>query len=143
VTVSRHCPVAPAPGDINEICSYAIDAWFDEIAVLTDEHALLAVMNEAASAGHAHVLDHATATFPNGAISAVLLLAESHLSVHTWPEHGLARFDLLTCGALNAESIIAYLQSSLKPRRSTVTRTIRDLRQPLRSDVGSLSTDRS
>ncbi|WP_324671186.1 S-adenosylmethionine decarboxylase [Hymenobacter sp. GOD-10R] len=33
-------------------------------------------------------------TFPNGSFTAVVGLTESHLSIHTWPEHGLATFDV-------------------------------------------------
>ncbi|SHM16368.1 S-adenosylmethionine decarboxylase family protein [Hymenobacter psychrotolerans] len=33
-------------------------------------------------------------TFPNGSFTAVIGLTESHLSIHTWPEHGQATFDV-------------------------------------------------
>jgi S-adenosylmethionine decarboxylase len=33
-------------------------------------------------------------SFPNGGFTAVVALTESHLSIHTWPEHGLATFDV-------------------------------------------------
>jgi S-adenosylmethionine decarboxylase len=128
VTVAS-CSVAEfAPGDISETYSFAMDAWFEDVSILTDEPALLTVMREAAEAGHATVVGQASAIFPNGAVTAALLLAESHLTVHTWPEHGLARFDLLTCGRLSAEMIIGQLQSALKPTRSDVRCTARDAR---------------
>jgi len=47
--------------------------------------------------------------------------------VHTWPEHGLASFDVLTCGTLSAERIFADLELSLKPVRTRVMSTVRDL----------------
>ena len=124
MTIAAH---VEAPADISEMCSYAIDAWFDDIAILTDEPALLAIMRAAADAGDATVLGHTSAIFPNGAVTAVLLLAQSHLSVHTWPEHGLASFDLLTCGRLHGERILAHLRSALHPVRANVVRTIRDV----------------
>jgi S-adenosylmethionine decarboxylase len=105
-----------------------MDVWFDELGILTDEAALLSVMHEAADVGGATVLGQASAVFPNGAVSAALLLSESHLTVHTWPEHGLARFDLLTCGSLNAELILSHLRSELRPIRSKVARAIHDMR---------------
>lgn len=116
-----------APAEISEMCSYAIDVWFDDVAILTDEPALLAVMRAACDAGDATVLGHTSAIFPNGAVTAVLLLAQSHLSVHTWPEHRLANFDLLTCGRLHGERILEHLRQELRPTRHTVTRTIRDV----------------
>jgi S-adenosylmethionine decarboxylase len=125
---SPAAPVPPGdPSDISEMCAYAMDAWFDDVAILTDEPALLAVMRAAAEAGYAGVLGHASAIFPNGAVTAALLLSSSHLTVHTWPEHGLARFDLLTCGKLNAELIFDRLRADLGPTRSNVSATIRNL----------------
>jgi S-adenosylmethionine decarboxylase len=82
------------------MCSASMDAWFADVAVLTDEQRLLTLLRDA---GGATVVGQASAVFDNGAATAVLLLAESRLSVHTWPEHGHASFDVLTCGTLNAE----------------------------------------
>lgn len=115
------------PGDISEMCSFSVDAWFDDPSLLTDEHRLLTAMRDAAAAGNATVMGEASALFPNGAVTAALLLAESHLTVHTWPEHGLARFDLLTCGRLHGEVIVAHLMSRLAPTRSRVDSHIRHL----------------
>jgi S-adenosylmethionine decarboxylase len=119
---------AAVQGDVSEMCSCALDTWFDDVSILTDADALLAVMRDAAAAGQAHVVGQAINIFPNGAVTAVLLLAESHLCVHTWPEHGLASFDLLTCGTLNAELMMAHIRSVLQPVRSKTVRAVRDLR---------------
>ena len=110
-----------------QMCSSSMDAWFADIAILTDKQRLLTVMREAAAAGGATVVGQASTVFGNGAVTAVLLLAESHLAVHTWPEHGLASFDVLTCGKLSAERIFAHLELSLEPVRTRVMSTVRDL----------------
>ena len=44
--------------------------------------------------------------FPNGAVTGVLLLAQSHLSIHTWPELALANVDLLTCGDIDGDVVL-------------------------------------
>ena len=52
---------------------------------------------------------------PQGA-SGVVLLAESHLSFHTWPEHGLVTLDIYTCGdPKGAEMAFDYIVDQLKP----------------------------
>ncbi len=52
---------------------------------------------------------------PKGA-SGIVLLAESHLSFHTWPEHGLVTLDIFTCGNPNtADSALQYIVDILKP----------------------------
>jgi S-adenosylmethionine decarboxylase len=119
--------VVDAPVFAGEMCSYALDLWVEPADVLSDPGRLVAVMRDAAQAGHAEVLDESVHVFPNGAVTAVLLLSQSHLSVHTWPELGMANFDLLTCGRLNGELILARLRDDLAPVRANVTRVIRDV----------------
>src|SRR5437763_9492825 len=54
---------------------------------------------EAAVAAGATVLADEVFDFQNGGTSGFVLLAESHISIHTWPEHGYAAVDIYTCGA--------------------------------------------
>ena len=57
---------------------------------------------------------------PFGA-SGVVLIAESHLSFHTWPEHGLVTLDIYTCGAPEeAEKAYQYILEKLQPERVEV-----------------------
>jgi S-adenosylmethionine decarboxylase proenzyme len=54
------------------------------------------------------VSDHFHAFNPHG-VSGVVIIAESHLSVHTWPEHGYAAVDVFSCGDLDLDAGIAVL----------------------------------
>jgi len=60
---------------------------------------------------HIH-LHHFT---PNGGISGVAVLAESHISVHTWPEKGFAAFDIFMCGDAQPEKAIPVLSNAFNP----------------------------
>ncbi len=54
--------------------------------------------------------------FSPGGVSGIILLAESHLSFHTWPEYGLVALDIFTCGpSENAESALEYILGKLTP----------------------------
>ena len=54
---------------------------------------------------------------PHGA-TGVILLAESHISIHTWPEHGIATVDVYTCGdPSKAYKAMDYIISKLSPTR--------------------------
>ncbi len=64
-----------------------------------DAGQLLALMERAAQAGGARVLSQHFHKFgEQGGVTGVLILAESHITVHTWPEHHYAAFDIFMCG---------------------------------------------
>lgn len=65
---------------------------------------------------HIH-LHHFT---PNGGISGVAVLAESHISVHTWPEKNYAAFDVFMCGDSNPHKAVEILSRYFQPKRSEV-----------------------
>ena len=60
----------------------------------TVRHLLL----EAARRANAKALADETFDFQEGGVSGFVLLAESHISIHTWPEHYYAAIDIYTCG---------------------------------------------
>lgn len=53
-------------------------------------------------------------------VTGVLLLAESHLSIHTWPESGFAAIDIFMCGTANAHAALETLHTLFKPAHHTV-----------------------
>lgn len=72
---------------------------------------------------HIH-LHHFT---PNGGISGVAVLAESHISVHTWPERDYAAFDIFMCGDAQPELAIPTLKRSFQPKRMVITEHLRGI----------------
>ena len=50
-------------------------------------------------------------------VTGVLLLQESHISIHTWPEYGFAAVDVFMCGGCRPELAIQVLQNALRPVR--------------------------
>jgi len=104
---------------------WALDAHVPDVAVLTDAPLLRATLHEAAALGGATVLGEEFCVFPNGAVTGVLVLAQSHLSIHTWPERLLANVDLLTCGDLAGDEILAVVERRLGADRVNVTCVLR------------------
>jgi S-adenosylmethionine decarboxylase proenzyme len=52
---------------------------------------------------------------PTGAFTIFYLLSESHLSMHSWPEHNYIALDIFTCGNVNTLRIVEEIISYLKP----------------------------
>jgi S-adenosylmethionine decarboxylase len=100
---------------------HALDAWVRDACVLTDLDELKAILYDGAAAGGAVVLGEEFCVFPNGAVTGVLVLAQSHLSIHTWPEYGLANVDLLTYGDVRAEEVLRTICERLDVVRSRLT----------------------
>ena len=46
-------------------------------------------------------------------VTGFILLEESHVSIHTWPEHAYAAVDIFTCGEIDMEAGVAHLQKAL------------------------------
>lgn len=67
-------------------------------AKLTDRELIEAAMNAAAREAGATIVDSVFHLFNPHGVSGVVIIAESHLTIHTWPEYGYAAIDVFTCG---------------------------------------------
>jgi S-adenosylmethionine decarboxylase len=61
---------------------------------------------------------------PNG-VSGVAVLAESHISIHTWPEAGYAALDVFMCGNANPDACIPVLREAFRPARIGLNEILR------------------
>lgn len=55
-------------------------------------------------------------------VTGVAVLAESHISIHTWPEHDYAALDIFVCGVLSPEPAIALLKQAFATDSVTIIR---------------------
>ena len=104
-----------------------MDAQVDDASVLADCAGLRTTLYAAAGAGGVRVIGEAFHVFPNGGVTGVLLLAQSHLSIHTWPELASANVDLLSYGDVDAQRVLDVVYERLGARsacRSRVERTV-------------------
>lgn len=62
---------------------------------------------------------------PNGGVSGVAVLAESHISIHSWPEANYAALDVFMCGEAKPENCIPVLREAFKPKRIVVGEHLR------------------
>ncbi len=101
-----------------------VDLWgargLDDAAAI--ERALRQAV-EAAGATLLHIHLHRFTS--RGGISGVALLAESHISIHTWPERDYAALDVFMCGASDPRRTVPVLRRAFQPQRFEVRELLR------------------
>ena len=91
-------------------------AWRDLGATRLDEadHVRAALIEATAVAGATLLHLHVHRFTPSGGLSGVAVLAESHISIHTWPEHGYAAIDVFMCGQTEPHKSIDVLRRAFE-----------------------------
>ncbi|MES2299655.1 MAG: adenosylmethionine decarboxylase [Pseudomonadota bacterium] len=83
-----------------------------------------ALLRAGAQAAGAHVLHSHFHAFGEGqGVTGVVLLAESHISIHTWPEYGFAAADIFMCGNAQPQLALDVIENALQPQ-SRIVQTI-------------------
>ena len=105
-----------AEGGIYAGMHILVDLW--GASRLDDVEHVEKALREAVDACGATLLHiHLHEFTPNGGVSGVAVLAESHISVHTWPEHGFGAFDVFMCGSCNPRQAVPVLERFFRPER--------------------------
>ena len=84
-----------------------LEMWECSSEVLKDLDKVRDAMVRAANEAKATVVEVAFHEFNPFGISGMVIIAESHLSIHTWPEYGYAAVDIFTCGDLIKPEVAA------------------------------------
>jgi S-adenosylmethionine decarboxylase len=93
-----------------------IDLWGAKH--LRDPAYIERALQDAATAARATILhSHFHHFGPDGGVSGVIVLAESHISIHTWPERDFAAIDIFMCGSCNPHDSVATIRAAFEPER--------------------------
>ena len=85
--------------------------------VLNDEDLIRDVLLEGVRRSGATIISDTFHTFSPHGVSGVIVIAESHVTIHTWPEHGYAAVDIFTCGeTIDPWVIQRYLEKHFQAR---------------------------
>lgn len=76
---------------------------------------IMALMLQAAEKMGAEVLHSHFHEFPNGSVTGFVLLAESHMSIHTWVEKNYVSVDTYTCGTMDYHLAEIHIRDYFKP----------------------------
>ena len=79
------------------------------------------ILRQAAKVAQAHIVGDFFHEFSPHGISGILVISESHFSIHTWPEYNFAAVDLFSCGdSLNMKGAVDYIKENLKAQKTTI-----------------------
>lgn len=93
--------------------------------LLTDVDAVRDMMIDAAKVARATVMEVAFHRFEPQGVSGVVVLAESHISIHTWPELGYAAMDFYTCGEHTDPWLACEFAAKALRAQSTITSEVK------------------
>lgn len=94
--------------------------------LLNDEAFVREALVGAASVANATLLDVSTHLFEPQGVTGFVLLAESHISIHTWPELGYAAVDVYTCGTSTVpEKACEYLYERFNAKKQQIQTILR------------------
>lgn len=89
--------------------------------ILNDQEALQRHMEEAVRRSGATIVKSVFHRYNPQGVSGVVVIAESHISIHTWPEYGYAAVDFFTCGdSVDPYRAHEYLSKAVGARQSVV-----------------------
>jgi S-adenosylmethionine decarboxylase len=96
----------------------AVDAWGVDFSLLNDCKKLEDILVKGAEVCGATVLSVQSQQFEPQGATVLVMLSESHISIHTYPEKGFAALDCYTCGeTVDPQEAINYVLDFLQPKR--------------------------
>ena len=111
-----------------------LDAWRVSSDLLNDPERVQDALEKAVESCGATLVNLSVHQFSPYGVTATATLAESHIAIHTWPEHGYFGADLFFCGAGAPERAVETLIELFEPKEVKVRRLNRGIRPALESD---------
>ncbi len=110
--------------------------------IIKDLNAVKNALVSAAREAQATIIDISFHEFSPFGISGMVIIAESHLSIHTWPEYGYAAVDIFTCGDLiKPEVAAAFLIREFESKSPSMVELKRGILSPINEKLPHKVTD--
>src|SRR5213596_710739 len=105
-----------------------IEYYECDVEVLASKEQIRAILLEGVRRSQATLVTDVFHSFSPHGVSGVVVIAESHVAIHTWPEHGYAAVDIFTCGeTLTPEVAAQYLVLKFQARQPSLIELKRGL----------------
>jgi len=112
-----------------------VDAWEAPADLLNNPERIRQALLDAITAGKATLIDMCVHQFSPHGVTATVTLAESHIAIHTWPEHGYFAADLFFCGAGQPKEAMKVLQVALEAKKASMREIDRGFEQPVHEQL--------
>lgn len=89
---------------------------------ISDAKRIEEVMLKAAELSRTTVIRHFFHEFSPHGVSGVVIIAESHFTIHTWPEYAYAAVDIFTCGDVDCRSALDHIKNAFQADKCSVFR---------------------
>ncbi len=106
---------------------YVVEASGCDPEIIGSVERVQDILIEAAEKTRSQIWNVSFHRFPPNGVSGVVVISESHLSVHTWPEVGYAAVDIYTCGETEPLNAVMYILEKFKAKSSHITEIERGL----------------
>ncbi len=114
---------------LNQLGRHVLVEYYNcNIDILKDHQLIEAYMKEAAVKAKATIVESVFHRFNPWGVSGAVVISESHLTIHTWPEYNYAAVDLFTCGGeVNPWDAFEYLSEKLEANKTETTEVARGM----------------
>jgi len=106
---------------------YIIEASFCDKNLLKDVEKIKEILTKAAQKARMTIKGSYFYDF-NGGVSGIVIVAQSHLSIHTWPEEAYAAIDIYTCGDSYPEIAVDFILREIKCKKAHITKIDRGIK---------------
>ncbi|MDN5358874.1 MAG: S-adenosylmethionine decarboxylase [Candidatus Diapherotrites archaeon] len=114
---------------------YIVEAAGCSEEIISDPKKIEQIFKEAARVANMTVKASHFFRFSQGGVSGAVIVAESHISLHTWPEVGYAAIDVYTCGDSDPEKAVDYILDRIGAKYAHVS----EVRRGIPEDDGTFT----
>jgi len=105
-----------------------IELYDCEAELINDLHKVEGILMESVNISGAEIITPVFHKFNPHGVSGVVVIAESHFSIHTWPEYGYCAVDIFTCGdTIDSQKALIYMKKAFKAQSISVVETKRGI----------------
>lgn len=91
-----------------------------DMEALKSKNLLKNLLEKAAKAANVTIVQSVFHQYSPQGVTGIVIIEESHLSIHTWPEYGYASVDFYTCGEGVPEKALSVIQEGLRSERAEI-----------------------